>query len=215
MRLATGNPGYRPPPSLAKKGSAGLKSNRSDRTSSLQTQLLGLTRASVNQPGGVRQTLKTGNMPVHFDGRGHLEGTCIAKEEGLLETKQQRRKRCRKMGKDGEEEDDMFEDEDEDSEEEEEERKVWKPVADAAASGAAASGMGVGSTSSIKSSNSSALGGGLDGDIASLNKEGLDWGKNSKYGKKSNANFQKWLDSVAKSMHEQQVVTEDTLFTCF
>ena len=49
--------------------------------------------------------------------------------------------------------------------------------------------------------------------IKSLAKEELDWSKNSKYGKKSNENFQKWLDVVAKKMHEQQVVAEDVLFT--
>jgi len=195
-----------------------------------------------NQAGGIRQKLMTGDLPCHFDGRGHLEGSCIAKGEGLLETKKQRRKRGGDgSNRDGDDGEDMY-DEDEDSDNEEEEKKVWKPVSGMMASNDSSNkGGGSGkekggkgrkgsppskppdnvmtAAATASSASSAAPGGGslpgLDGDIASLTKEGIDWSKTSKYGKKSNDNFQKWLDSVAKNMHDQQVTAEDTLFTSF
>ena len=53
---------------------------------------------------------------------------------------------------------------------------------------------------------------GLEADIASLNKEELNWNKNDKFGKKSNANFQEWLKALTTMMHVNQSNSEDALF---
>lgn len=174
LRLATTNPHYKPPASV-KKSSPAI-SSRIDRTKQMQLSLRGLGRPIQGSIG----ELMVGDMPQHVGGRGHLEGTCLAKREGLLETKKHRR-----GGEHGDEDsDDCY-----DSEEDEEEAKVWKP--------------------------SQAENDDTDSVIASLNKEGIDWSHNSVMGKKSHVNFQKWMDTVAKRLHDQQVGTEDTLFTSF
>lgn len=176
LRLATAQPGYKPPAAVKKHSPA--TSSRIDRTKQMQLGLMGLGRPIQGSIGD----LMTGDMPSHVGGRGHLEGTCIAKREGLLETKKHRR-----GGRhDDEEDDDCY---DQDSEDDEEDAKVWKP--------------------------SQATGEDMDSVIASLNKEGVDWSHNTKFGKKSHINFQMWMDSIAKRLHDQQVGHEDSLFTSF
>lgn len=174
LRLATTNPSYKPPATV-KKSSPAITS-RIDRTKQMQLSLRGLGRPVQGSIG----ELMVGDMPQHVGGRGHLEGTCVAKGEGLLETKKHRR------GKDhdGEESDDCY-----DSEEDEEESKVWKP--------------------------SQAENDDVDSVIGSLNKEGLDWSHNTTMGKKSHVNFQKWVDTIAIRLHDQQATSEDSLFTHF
>jgi len=227
LRLATANPGYRPPGTSM--GRSGLSSHRDDRTTSLQCNLRNFLHGYSNKPP--ERLYQTGDMPSHIGGRGHLEGTCVAKAEGLLENKKEKRRRKRKRGgasaEDGNDSasDDYY---DEDSSDEEEERKVWKPTAitigEGSGEGKSSSSNPFSSSSAPKPSSSSftsassdgggVSGGGIDSDIESLKKEGLDWKKTSKYGKKSNKNFEEWLDVIAKKMHEQQVVSEDSLFTC-
>jgi len=167
--------------SKGKKSVGGCSSNTSkDRTASVQNALLGLSRP--------KPAFRTGPMPAHFSGRGHLEGTCMAQEEGLLESKNERK---RHKGHEADGSIDSY-DKDEEEDAEEEARKVWKPY---------------GSDTQELSS--------IDNDIKSLGNDEIDWNKKTKYGKKSNANFQKWLDDIAKVMHEKQVKSDDSLFMAF
>jgi hypothetical protein len=231
LRIATVNPNYRSPGCFT--GNTALKSGRADRTSSLQSSLQGLFYSKTNKPA--ERIVSHGDMPNHFGGRGHLEGSCMAKTEGLLENKGEKRKRKRKEKKRGKKgknkngdmsDDDDYYSEDSSSDEEEEERKVWKPTSlylqtdpknpfssskaqppplpqnqltKPSGNKATAAATGAATTS------------GVEADIISLNKEGLDWSKTSKYGKKSNQNFQEWLDIMIKKMHEKQVESEDCL----
>lgn len=221
LRLATANPSYRPPSNY--KGAAALQQNRRDRTSLLQQNLKGLTQKQARGQAGAIHALQTGNIPTHHHGRGHLEGSCVAKGEGLLQTKSQKRK--------GRNRDEMSDDDDgcdmSDEEEEEEEKKVWKSVSGLVGEkketkkGSKKGGppsqlttVQEAAAAQARDGGKKEIGlGGLEGDIKSLTKEELDWSKTSKYGKKSNKNFQSWLDEVAKKMHEQQVEMEDVLFT--
>lgn len=226
LRLATTNPSYHPPGCLV--GRSALNSSLLDRTGALQNSLQGSFFARTNKPP--ERLLTTGDMPAHFSGRGHLEGTCMAKGEGLLENKKQKRKRRGKKGERGgkkemgneSDEDDCY-DQNSSSDEEEEERKVWKPSSSSISSSSSTnpfSSSKVTPTVSLpqnqnKQQNQDQNGGagaGLDGDIASLNREGLDWSKTTKYGRKSNKNFQEWLDVLGKKMHDQQTQAEDALF---
>lgn len=174
LRLASTNPHYKPPAAVKQRAPA--ITSRIDRTKQMQMELRGLGRPIQGSIG----ELMIGDMPQHIGGRGHLEGTCMAKREGLLETKKHR-----KGGNHSDEDDDdCYE-----SEEDEEEAKVWKP--------------------------SQAQNDDVDSVIGSLNKEGIDWSHNSVMGKKSHVNFQTWVDEIAKRLHDQQVGTEDSLFTHF
>lgn len=218
LRYATANPNYRPPPALKKN--KGIKSAQSDRTAVLQQQLLGLGQCGLQ--GNIRH-LVTGDVPLHVGGRGHLEGTCLAKGEGLLESRKNRGPH--------DDPDDTY-----DSDEEEEERKVWKPLsgigmtkhdpkANPKANPKAKKGSDPKEPKEPNNPNpklkpkpkpkSEETLEGLDADIQSLKNEELDWSRGSKHGKKSNENFQKWLDGVARIMHNQQVTSEDSLFAQF
>lgn len=201
-----------------------------DRTSALQGSLSSSLFAANRRQA---ELYATGDVPSHFGGRGHLEGSCVAKSEGLLETKKEKRKRRRREKKggkggkggrkvDSDEDDDMLSDDDS-SDEEEEEKKVWK----------AKSCLGGGEESSNPFSKSTVQlpqnqggkgqgGGGppqeqappgIETDIMSMTDPDLDWSKTSKYGKKSNNNFQGWIDLVGEKMHTHQVNAEDNLFS--
>lgn len=235
LRLATVQPGHRAPGGLS--GRSALHSGRKDQTALIQNSLQALLTS--RRPD--QRYLATGDMPAHFAGRGHLEGTCIAKIEGLLENKKERRKRkrtkrnrgkekaVRGAGAEGSGSDDYYSNSDDDSDEEEEERKVWKPCSSltntSSTTNPFSSSTKMAATSlpqqqkrhSQKSGDASAssseVGCSVDADIRSLNREGLDWNKNTKFGKKSNVNFQEWLEGVAKKLHGNQVVAEDAIFT--
>ncbi len=169
----------------------------------------------------------TGNMPAHFSGRGHLEGTCIAKQEGLLESKGEKRHRKgrkRKRGvrddQGGSDSDDVYSGGDSDSEDEEEERKVWKPSSlggtssesgESPAADAARKSMANAAAASSTASTSSSV----EAEIQSLKSGEHDWSKSSKYGRMSNDNFQNWLSNIATQMHDHQVHSEDSIFTTF
>jgi hypothetical protein len=218
LRLATANPGYKPPGCFT--GRTALNSGSLDRTGALQNSLTSFFHQVNNQTPS--RFLATGDMPSHVGGRGHLEGSCMAKGEGLLESKKEKRKKKgHKKGKKGEEgydKEDCYDNEDS-SDDDEEERKVWKPAS--MCGGGGTEHANPFSSSSVKlpqnqqkdAKKTSNLPSGIDGDIESLNREGLDWSKTSKYGKKSNHNFQEWLDEIAKKMHAQQREAEDTLFS--
>lgn len=234
LRFATANPHYKPPASL--KGNQSIRNGQSDRTACMQQQLLGMNQSRSLTPAGHVRHLVTGDVPLHVGGRGHLEGSCLARNEGLLESQKQKRHRKRKNGDKGASDDD-----DDDmhggssSEEDEEDRKVWKPTsgigmeapapptkkqernrAREAKNAPAPTPAHAASDATKKKENPAAESlEGLDGDIRSLARDELDWSKTSRFGKKSNENFQKWMDGVAKKMHDQQVGAEDTLFTQF
>jgi len=186
------------------KSSKKSPASKSDRTSSLQANL-----KNIHFSGGKPENnILCSDMPRHFGGRGHLEGSCVAKAEGLLESKSQKRKRKRnggrgkknkksKTGINKDDSDDGYEG-NSDSEEEEEEKKVWKPTQhDSEVEGGEKSGQEAANFSS---------------ELKSLTKEGLDWNKKSKYGKKSNINFQNWVETVATKMHAKRVEGDDEMF---
>jgi hypothetical protein len=235
LRLAASNPNYRPPSSLhpkSIKGKAIGQHGHSDRTTLMQNTLRHSMQKQYNSVGSGRAMMTVGDMPTHLHGRGHLEGSQVSKLEGLLENKQHKRKRRRGNGGkpsslhngDG---DDGVEDGysmNSDEEEEEEELKVWKPSSSSSKPSEKKGGGGntFSTSSSLPPSKSGGGGGGgvvdsassaeVEGEIKSLMKEGLDWNKNSKFGKKSHTNFEKWLGELAEKLHEEQVAHEDDVF---
>ena len=220
-------------------GQQSTKKNVNDRTSTLQSTIQGIIRSKHSGGFGRQGLYAIGGAPCHFDGRGHLEGTCLAKNEGLLETKKQRRKRKRNGGGGGgstkkrkkskmdagDSEDDGFSGDDSE-EEDEEEIKVWKPASSINSRGDA-DDVGVGKSTATtktkkrKSENDNPRDkmltddtpNDLDPDLKSLNRDGVDWSKSSKYGKKSNANFQSWLTAVGDKLNRKQMDQEDCMFT--
>jgi len=120
LRLAVTNPNYLPPTNIF----SSKKLNSGDRTSQLQNNLRGI---SANRHLGAEYAgaaeYAAGTLPKHFDGRGHLEGSCVAKNEGLLQSKKEAAGADENSG-----DRKTQEDEDGDGEKEKEERKVWKPV---------------------------------------------------------------------------------------
>jgi hypothetical protein len=182
-----------------------------DRTRSIQASLKSCIYGKNSQLSSGGYAL--GDIPRHFSGRGHLEGCCAAKQEGLLETKKQKihrrkkhkvKKQKRKQhqrdgGNSSGSEMDLS-----DSEEEEEEQKVWRPLG-----GDNLFGENPGDT---KKGAAQANFLNVDADVQSLIKDELDWSKTSKYGKKSNENFSLWLDYVGSKTHTMQVESEDNIF---
>lgn len=218
LRIAACTPGYRPPVHL----NGATKPTPQDRTTNLQLSLK--NRITAPTPGPPNNHYVTGDMPSHVGGRGHLEGTCVAQPEGLLQTKKQRRKK----GEKGEKDDLGNEWPEDDSDDEEEESKVWKPTGVISQSKETANPFsssqilpqakkksaadGATNPNSAKVGGASTMGN-IEADLQSLNRTGLDWKKSTKMGKKSNANFETWLDDIAKVMHDQQVSSEDSVFT--
>jgi len=209
LRIAACTPGYRPPAHL----NGATKPIPQDRTTALQNSL----KSRIgSQSQHQHQHYATGDMPSHVQGRGHLEGTCIAQQEGLLQTKKQRRKK----GEKGDKDDLGNEWPEDDSDDEEEESKVWKPAGMVANTKEAVNPF---SNSQVLPQNQNkkkdatttptATIGNIESDLQSLNRTGLDWKKSTKFGKKSNANFELWLNDIAKVMHDQQVSSEDSVFT--
>jgi hypothetical protein len=210
LRLGTHNPYYRPPQS----GGKAKNISREDRTSLLQYTLRNSRHPNFYNE---KTAYTTGSLPRHTYGRGHLEGSCVGRNEGLLETEKEKRKRkdkrlrkrhqSRTMGGAINEDGYYLSDSEED---EEEEKKVWKP---SAPSSAQSGTIHPSKNKESKTGGNSDLGG-LEATIQSLNRDGLDWSKKSKYGKKSHKNFDEWLGELALVKHEAQVTAEDALF-CF
>ena len=220
LRLAASNPSYRPPSNLQpkRKGKAIGRAGNADRTTLMQHSMRASMHAQHNPyTKGVAMT-RTGDMPTHLHGRGHLEGTHASKNEGLLENKQQKRKRRRVTGEKGEgEKEDGYSLADSE-EDDEEERKVWKPSSSSTSPNEKENPFSKSSSlpspsPSPSPSSSSSSSNEIEGEIQSLTKEGLDWSKTSKFGKKSNTNFEKWLSEVAEKLHKEQVEHEDVIFT--
>ena len=231
LRIATANPGYHPPTNSKAKSGKGGSYATADRTSALQKQM----RASSANQQAMNGMCVTGDMPFHFGGRGYLEGTCMAKSEGLLESKREKRSRKRKRRKSirkGDQygsdsgSDDYYGSDSDSSDDDEEERRVWTSTSwrnneedeeegqknSSRITSAARKGCVIASNANQSSSSTPDGSNSLEAELNSLKIPTFDWSKTSKYGKESNKNFQHWIEEVAKKMHEQQVLSEDDLF---
>jgi len=204
------------------KTSIPSSSSVTDRTSFIQQAMRSNLQSAQHR--NTEPSLLVGPIPRHFDGRGHLEGSCMAKQEGLLENKGQKicRKRKeksrsssssaaqkkRKKEKYGEE--DIADDYSDSDEDEEEERKVWRPVSSAYTNIDSSNQQG--KNRQEKHVDIDTLNRAIENDIQSLVKADLEWSKTNKFGKRSNENFSMWLDFIGHHLHARQTVFEDCIF---